>query len=108
MSKATAKLSSIQEVVKSVAAGGADELLSLACAPPLTWNVLKALLLVMGKTADQMDTWLKCRSAALDALCCATHHCACLSCVHVACPGYAAHVVHICLLSVLVTLLLSA
>ena len=64
VSKATSKLGPIQEVVKSVAAGAAAELLSLACAPPLTWNVLKAMLLVMGKTADQMDTWLKCRSAA--------------------------------------------
>ena len=61
MSKATSKLGPIQEVIKSVAATGADELRGLACAPPLTWNVVKAMLLVLGKTADQMDTWLKCR-----------------------------------------------
>ena len=63
MGKATGKLGCIQQVVKSVAAGGAAELMSRACAPPLTWNVLKALLLAMGKTVHQMDTWLKCRSA---------------------------------------------
>ena len=63
-SKATSKLAPIQAAVKSVAASGAAELGALPCAPPLTWNVLKAMLLVMGKTADHMDTWLKCRSAA--------------------------------------------
>lgn len=63
-SKATSKLAPIQEAVKSVAASGAAELRGLPCGPPLTWNVLKAMLLVMGKNADQMDTWLKCRSAA--------------------------------------------
>lgn len=68
-SKATSKLAPIQEVVKSVAASATAELRSLPCAPSLTWNVLKALLLVMGKTADQMDTWLKCRSAAATYVC---------------------------------------
>lgn len=63
-SKATSKLAPIQDAVKSVAASGAAELRGLPCAPPLTWNVLKAMLLVMGKTADQMDTWPKCRSVA--------------------------------------------
>ena len=66
-SKATSKLRPIQEAVKAVAGSAAAELLTLPCAPPLTWNVLKAMLLVMGKTPDHMDTWLKCRSA-----CCAT------------------------------------
>ena len=98
VSKATGKLGPIQEVVKSVAAGGAGELLSLACAPPLTWNVLKALLLVMGKTADQMDTWLKCRSAA--ATCLVLHIImhdwgSCIWHVQVT----LLHVVHICLMS---------
>lgn len=70
MSKATSKLGPIQEAVKGVAASGAAELLGLACAPPLTWNVLKAMLLVMGKTADQMDTWLQCRYSCKLVQCC--------------------------------------
>lgn len=61
MSKGRSKLGPIREAVKAVAAGGAAELVGLPCAPPLTWNVLKAMLLVMGRTADQMDTWLQCR-----------------------------------------------
>ena len=98
VSKATGKLGPIQQVVKSVAAGSAGELLSLACAPPLTWNVLKALLLVMGKTADQMDTWLKCRSAA--ATCLVLHivmHDWGLCIWHV--QLILLHVVHVCLMS---------
>ena len=63
-SKAGSKLAPIQEVVKSVAAGAAGELLALPCAPPLTWNVLRAMLLVMGKPPQDIDTWLKCRYAS--------------------------------------------
>ncbi|DBA78024.1 TPA: hypothetical protein ACH3X2_008002 [Trebouxia sp. C0005] len=62
MSKANSKLAAIQEVVKSAAGSGVSELLALPCAPPLTWNVLKAMLLVMGKNPHDMDTWLKCRA----------------------------------------------
>jgi hypothetical protein len=64
LSKANSKLAAIQEVVKSAAGSGVSELLALPCAPPLTWNVLKAVLLVMGKNPHDMDTWLKCRSAS--------------------------------------------
>ena len=70
VSKARSKLGPIQEAVKAVAAGGAAELVGLACAPPLTWNVLKAMLLVMGKTVDQMDTWLQCRYGRIMVQCC--------------------------------------
>lgn len=63
LSKANSKLAAIQEVVKSAAGSGVSELLALPCAPPFTWNVLKAMLLVMGKHPHDMDTWLKCRSA---------------------------------------------
>ena len=64
LSKANSKLAAIQEVVKSAAGSGVSELLALPCAPPLTWNVLKAMLLVIGKNPHDMDTWLKCRSAS--------------------------------------------
>ena len=63
-SKASSKLAPIQEVVKSVAGSAAGELLALPCAPPLTWNVLRAMLLVMGKPPQDIDTWLKCRYAS--------------------------------------------
>ncbi len=66
LSKANSKLAAIQEVVKSAAGSGVSELLALPCAPPLTWNVLKAMLLVMGKPPHDIDTWLKCRSASGD------------------------------------------
>ncbi len=66
LSKANSKLAAMQEVVKSAAGSGVSELLALPCAPPLTWNVLKAMLLVMGKNPHDMDTWLKCRSATGD------------------------------------------
>ena len=61
VSKASSKLGPIREAVKSVASSATAELLALPCAPPLTWNVLKAVLLVMGRSGSQVDTWLKCR-----------------------------------------------
>ncbi len=63
--KANSKLTPIQEAVKAVASSAVSELLTLPCAPPLTWNVLKAMLLVMGKAPADMDTWRKCRSACI-------------------------------------------
>ncbi|DBB04446.1 hypothetical protein WJX77_006340 [Trebouxia sp. C0004] len=68
LSKANSKLAAIQEVVKSAAGSGVSELMALPCAPPLTWNVLKAMLLVMGKNPHNMDTWLKCRAVITVAL----------------------------------------
>lgn len=59
--KAVSKLQPIQEALKSVAATAATELLALPCAPPLTWNVLRALLLVFGKPSQDVASWLKCR-----------------------------------------------
>ena len=59
--KVKSKLPPIQEAVKSAASTAVSELLTRPCAPPLTWNVLKAMLLVMGKNPADMDTWLKCR-----------------------------------------------
>ena len=60
-SKASSKLVPIQEAVKSVAEAAAKELLGMPCAPPLTWGVLRAILLTMGKQPQDLDTWLKCR-----------------------------------------------
>lgn len=59
--KAVSKLQAIQEAVKAVGGTAATELLGLPCAPPLTWNILRALLLVLGKPSQQVDSWLKCR-----------------------------------------------
>ena len=59
--KARSKLPPIQEAIKSAANTAVTELLTRPCAPPFTWNLLKAVLLVMGKSPADMDTWLKCR-----------------------------------------------
>lgn len=59
--KAVGKLEAIQEVVKAQGSAAAGEMLALPCAPPLTWNILRALLLVLGKPSQAVDTWLKCR-----------------------------------------------
>ena len=59
--KAVSKLEAIQQAVKAAASTAAAELLALPCAPLITRNMLRALLLVHGHPTQAVDTWLKCR-----------------------------------------------